>query len=144
MTGFQKHLSRLAAISLILLLPASPADLVDRAKLYAYDLFLRHLNQTQTVALPSARIASRLHFRDDYDFPDTTIDALIRTSGAYVAAVSAIDTQASTIIGLAKAQYRTVGAAKGAKVPPPPSELRALQSQKEDVIRSAISSLETT
>lgn len=142
MTGFQKLL-RVIALPLIFLLPACAADPVDRARLYAYDLFLRHLNQTQTAALPSARAASRVHFRDDYDFPDTTIDALIQASGAYVTAVAAIDAQASAIIGAAKAQYRTTAAVKGARVPPPPSGLQALQSQKEDAIRGVISSLET-
>jgi hypothetical protein len=107
MTDFRKHV-RLVAIPLIFLIPACAADPVDRATLYAYDLFLRHLHQTQAAALPSARAASRTHFRNDYDFSDSTIDALIQASGAYVTAVAAIDAQAAAIIGAAEANVFTI------------------------------------
>lgn len=117
----------------------------DRATLFAFDSFLRHINEWQTPSA-SRTISSanaREHFQNAYDIEAATLDQVIKAAAAYVAAVTALDVEASTIIRAAKEKSRASGPSRGITVTPPPPELAELQKRKEALIRQTLTSIES-
>jgi hypothetical protein len=117
------------------------AEPTDRPKLFAYDLFFRHVGESQSAVAQTALTFNRADFQNTYDLSDAVFAELVRTATAYTAAVATIDAKAAAIVTSAKARYRVSGTAKGPSVPAAPPELQDLQQQKEDLIRTTLSSL---
>jgi len=116
----------------------------DRATLFAFDSFLRHIDQSQkqVMSRPTAPAAAREHFQDAYDLDSATLDKLTTAAASYAPAVAALDAEAAAIVRAAKEKYRASGASRGAAVPPPPPQLAELQERKEALIRQTLDSIE--
>ncbi|HYZ83999.1 MAG TPA: hypothetical protein VE621_06335 [Bryobacteraceae bacterium] len=103
-------------------------------------------SQQQTAvqtAFPPAE--ARKHLQTVYDVDFGTLDILIQQAVAYTEAVAAIDTAAGRIIESTKQKYR-VSTPVGrtiTHVAPPPPELANLQTEKDNLIRRTLSSIET-
>ena len=135
-TGLLVTLGFLGAVALL-----GAAEPADRPTLFAYDLFFRHIVESQRAVAQTALAFNRADFQNAYDLSDTLFAELVTTATAYTAAVATIDAKAAAIVTSAKARYRVSGAAKGLSVPAAPPELQDLQQQKENLIRTTLSSL---